>query len=88
MQVQLEIISGFKHSRTFYPLPSFLEAVKKFGQTFSEETHCRTQSVLRTPSQEAGRQSIGKVFNKKPSLIFGVTRQYQVAVADKQNTNT
>ena len=90
MQAQLEIIiSGFKYSRTFYSLPSFLEAAKKFGQKFFEETYCRTQPALRTPSQEAGRQlSRRKLFNKKPSLIFGVAKQYQAAVADKQNTGT
>lgn len=60
MQAQLEIISVFKYRRIFYSLPLFLEAAKKFGQKFSEEKYCRTQSALRTPSQEAGRQTIKK----------------------------
>lgn len=59
MQAQHEIIiCGFKYSRTFYSLPSFLEDTKKFGQKFSEESGFRTPSALRTPSQEAGRQTI------------------------------
>lgn len=61
MQAQLEIIiCRFKYSRTLYSLPSFLEEAKKSGQKFSEETGFRTLSALRTPSQEAGRQTIKK----------------------------
>lgn len=37
-----------------------MEAAKKFGQNKYEETHFRTQSALRTPNQEAGRQAIKK----------------------------
>lgn len=59
MQAQLDVvICGFKYSRTFYSLPSFLEEAKKFGQKFSEKAGLRTSSALRTPSQEAGRQTI------------------------------
>lgn len=41
-----------KQSRTVTAIT--LETVKKFVLNFFEETHCRIQSALRTPSQEAG----------------------------------